>query len=91
MYAGAGRTVVGIWNVTELASEGVLSLLKLGVLLERADDAMPAVSDSVCLCMAQEGVYSMYAGIQIRKISPTAGNIEESDPGVVTLQLERNE
>jgi hypothetical protein len=49
---------VGIWKVTELAREGVLSLLKLWLLLER-DDAIPAVSDRACLCMAQESVYSM--------------------------------
>jgi hypothetical protein len=44
--------------VTELDSEGVWSLLKLWLLLER-DDAIPAVSDRACRCMAQESVYSM--------------------------------
>lgn len=43
--------------MTELHREGERSLLKLCVLLER-DEGMAAVSDIVCLCMAQEGVCS---------------------------------
>lgn len=43
--------------MTELHREGERSLLKLCVRLER-DDGMAAVSDIVCLCMAQEGVCS---------------------------------
>lgn len=43
--------------MTELHREGERSLLKLCVLLER-DDGMAAVSDIVCLCIAQSGVCS---------------------------------
>lgn len=50
--------VVGMGKVTEPASEGERSLVKLGVLLER-DEGMAAVSDMVCLCMAQESVYNI--------------------------------
>jgi hypothetical protein len=45
--------VAGIWKVTDEAREGVLSLLKLWLLLER-DDIIPAVSDTACLCIAYE-------------------------------------
>jgi hypothetical protein len=45
--------VAGIWKVTDEAREGVLSLLKLWLLLER-DDTIPAVSDTACLCIAYE-------------------------------------
>lgn len=45
MYAGGGRTVVGIWKVTELATEG-RSLEKLGVTLERLDIMSPASEEA---------------------------------------------
>jgi hypothetical protein len=45
--------VVGIWKVTEPASDGRLSLLKLAVLLERRD--MSPTSEEVWRCMAGEG------------------------------------
>jgi len=53
MYAGDGRTVVGIWKPRELASEDALSLLKLAVRHGRGD-GMAAVSESVCLCIAKK-------------------------------------
>jgi hypothetical protein len=53
MYAGDGRTVVGIWNVTEPVTEG-RSLEKLGALLERLDIMSP-VSEEVWRCMVGEG------------------------------------
>lgn len=52
MYAGDGRTVVGIWNVTELATEG-RSLEKLGALLERLESMSPA-SEEVRRCIMGE-------------------------------------
>jgi hypothetical protein len=53
MYAGGGRTVAGIWKVTELATEG-RSLEKLGAMLERLDIMSPA-SDEVWRCIVGEG------------------------------------
>jgi hypothetical protein len=50
MYAGGGRTLEGIWNVTEPVAEG-RSLLKDGARELRAD-AMSPVSECVCRCMA---------------------------------------
>lgn len=41
MKAGGGRTLVGIWNETEPASDG-RSLLKLAALLERGLETSPA-------------------------------------------------
>lgn len=52
MYAGDGRTVMGIWKVTELATEG-RSLEKLGATLERLDIMSPA-SEEVWRCMVGE-------------------------------------
>src|SRR5690348_13981261 len=52
MYAGGGRTVVGIWKVTELATEG-RSLEKLGAMLERLDIMSPA-SEEVWRCIVGE-------------------------------------
>jgi hypothetical protein len=53
MYAGAGRTVVGIWKVTEPATDG-RSLEKLGAMLERLDMMSP-VSEEVWRCIEGEG------------------------------------
>ena len=53
MYAGGGRTVVGIWKVTELATEG-RSLEKLSAMLGRLDIMSP-VSEEVWRCMVGEG------------------------------------
>src|SRR5690242_15279165 len=60
MYAGGGRTVVGIWKVTELATEG-RSLVKLGAMLERLDMMSP-VSEEVWRCMVGECAIAGIAG-----------------------------
>ena len=71
MYAGNGRTVVGIWKPSELASEGAWSLLKLAVRHGRGD-GMAAVSECVCLCIAKENVRkSEY----VRKDCSSAGDV----------------
>ena len=86
--------MVGIWKLTELARDEALSLLKLWVLLERAD-GMPADSDIVCLCMAQEGVYSLYVGKYRKGRSMPLRVIWRDAPlcgcRTATLQLARNE
>jgi hypothetical protein len=52
MYAGGGRTVEGIWNVTELATDGRSLLNECAREWSPRGDTMSAVSECVCRCMA---------------------------------------
>ena len=73
MYAGNGRTVVGIWNVTQLATEG-RSLEKLGALLERLENMSP-VSEEVLRCIVGEGAMVGCVPSTLVRLSPNMSTI----------------